>query len=71
MFFVLSKVVVFLLLPSNLILLVGIAGAILLPTARRRLGGSLCIFAIGLFLVVGFLPVGATLNYLLENRFPA
>jgi uncharacterized SAM-binding protein YcdF (DUF218 family) len=70
MFFVLSKIVAFLLLPSNLILLVGIAGAILLLTRRRRLGGSLCLFAIGLFLIVGLLPVGATLDSVLENRFP-
>jgi uncharacterized SAM-binding protein YcdF (DUF218 family) len=70
MFFVLSKIVVFLLLPSNLILLVGIAGATLLLTRRWRLGGSLCLLAIGLFLIVGLLPVGATLDSVLENRFP-
>ena len=71
MFFALSKTVAFLLLPSNLILLVGIAGAILLLKRRQRLGGSLCILAIGLFLIIGLLPVGATLDTVLENRFPA
>jgi uncharacterized SAM-binding protein YcdF (DUF218 family) len=70
MFFVLSKTVAFLLLPSNLILLIAVAGVVLLFTRRGRLGRALCGLAIGLFLVVGFLPVGATLDFALENRFP-
>jgi uncharacterized SAM-binding protein YcdF (DUF218 family) len=70
MFFVLSKTVAFLLLPSNLILLIGLAGVILLFTHHRRLGRSLCVLAIALLLIVGFLPVGATLDSILENRFP-
>jgi uncharacterized SAM-binding protein YcdF (DUF218 family) len=70
MFFVLSKTVALLLLPSNVILLVGIAGAILLFTRRQRLGRILCGLAIGLFLIVGCLPVGVTLDHVLENRFP-
>lgn len=70
MFFVLSKTVAFLLLPSNFILLLGIAGAILVFTRCRRLGRNLCILAAGLWLIVGFLPVGAALDHVLENRFP-
>lgn len=71
MFFVLSKTVAFLLLPSNVILLIGVAGAVLLAMRRRRLGRGLCAAAIGLLLIVGFLPVGGTAIYVLENRFPA
>jgi len=70
MFFVLSKTVAFLLLPSNVILIIGLAGAALLATRRRLLGRGLCAVAVGLFLTVGFLPVGGTAIYVLENRFP-
>jgi uncharacterized SAM-binding protein YcdF (DUF218 family) len=70
MFFVLSKTVAFLLLPSNVIVLIGVAGVLLLATRWRRLGASLCALAVGLLLIVGFLPVGAALDQVLENRFP-
>jgi uncharacterized SAM-binding protein YcdF (DUF218 family) len=70
MFFVLSKTVALLLVPSNLLLLVGLAGLALLVTRRQRLGKALALTSLVLFLVIGFLPVGYTLNYILENRFP-
>jgi uncharacterized SAM-binding protein YcdF (DUF218 family) len=70
MFFVLSKTVAFLLLPSNLIVLTGFAAVILLFSHRRRLGRSLSVLAIVLLLIVGLLPIGATLDSVLENRFP-
>jgi len=71
MFFVLSKTVAFLLLPSNVILLVAIAGVVLLFTRRVRLGRNLCVLATALFLIVGLTPVGAALDHVLEDRFPA
>jgi uncharacterized SAM-binding protein YcdF (DUF218 family) len=71
MFFVLSKTVALLLVPSNLLLLAGLAGLLLLMTRRRRLGRALALTSLALFLLLGFLPVGYSLNYVLENRFPA
>jgi uncharacterized SAM-binding protein YcdF (DUF218 family) len=70
MFFVLSKTAAQLLVPSNLLLAVGLAGLVLLATRWRRLGKGLALASLVLFLVIGFLPVGYTLNYILENRFP-
>ena len=71
MFFVLSKSLAYLFLPSNFILLTGVAGTILVFTRLRRLGRYLCALAAALLLIVGLLPVGATLDHVRENRFPA
>lgn len=70
MFFVLSKTAALLLVPSNLLLLIGLAGLALLAAGRRRLGKILSLTSLVLFLVFGFSPLGDTLNYVLENRFP-
>src|SRR6185312_8971324 len=70
MFFVLSKTAALLLVPSNLLLLIGLAGLTFLTAGRRRLGKVLSLTSLGLFLIVGFSPLGDTLNYVLENRFP-
>jgi len=71
MFFVLSKTVALLLVPSNLLLIVGFAGLLLLLTRFRRLGRRLALTSLVLCMLLGFLPVGSALTYLLENRFPA
>ena len=70
MFFVLSKTVYLLLVPSNLLLITGLAGLALLMTRWRRLGRRLALTALTLFLLCGILPVGDALNQVLENRFP-
>ena len=70
MFFVLSKTAALLLVPSNLLLLIGLAGLTFLTAGRRRLGKVLSLTSLGLFLIAGFSPLGDTLNYVLENRFP-
>ncbi|MGN6570998.1 MAG: YdcF family protein [Pseudolabrys sp.] len=70
MFFVLSKTAALLLVPSNLLLLVGLAGLLLLSKGRRRFGRILAGTSLVLFLVIGLLPVGGLLNFVLENRFP-
>jgi len=70
MFFVLSKTVALLLVPSNLLLFIGLAGLALLVWGRRRLGKALSLSSLVLFLIAGFTPLGDTLNYVLENRFP-
>jgi len=70
MFFVLSKTVAPLLVPSNLLLIIGLAGLALLLTRWRRLGRRLALTSLTLFLALGLLPVGAALNHIIENRFP-
>ena len=70
MFFVLSKTVGFLLLPSNFLLLLAFAGAALLATRWKRAGLRMVIGAVVLLAMVGLLPVGTFIIHGLENRFP-
>lgn len=70
MFFILSKTVSLLLVPSNLLLLIGVAGLVLLLTRWRRLGRVMAVASLILLLACGFLPVGSFLGQGLENRFP-
>jgi len=71
MFFILSKTVAFLLLPSNFLVILGLVGPALMCTRWRRPGKWLAVASIVLLLVIGFLPVGQGLMYMLDNRFPA
>jgi uncharacterized SAM-binding protein YcdF (DUF218 family) len=70
MFFVLSKIAGFLLLPSNFLVVLAVVGLLLLVTRWRRLGSWCFASGIVLLLLAGFLPAGATLMKALENRFP-
>jgi len=70
MFFILSKTVALLLLPSNLLILCGLAGVILMMTRRRRLGAWLAGGSIVTMVLVSFLPVGTLLLSALERQFP-
>ena len=70
MFFILSKTVGFLLLPSNFLLLVALAGAVLLATRWRRAGLRILIGAVVLLTIAGLLPVGTFFIHGLESRFP-
>lgn len=70
MFFILSKTVAFLLLPSNFLVVVGLGGLLLMATRWRRVGRSLAIASIVLLGMAAFLPAGALLLRPLENRFP-
>ena len=70
MFFVLSKVLAFLVVPSNVIFGIGIVGVLLLLTRFRRAGVRLMVFSLVLMLVVGMTPIGIALSAVLENRFP-
>ena len=70
MFFILSKTVALLLLPSNLIILVGLFGLLLLATRFWRAGRRLAIASLVLLLAAGMFPFGAMLNHVLESRFP-
>jgi uncharacterized SAM-binding protein YcdF (DUF218 family) len=70
MFFVLSKVLAFLTVPSNVILSIGIVGLLLLLTRFRRAGVRLTAASLLLLLIVGVTPIGYALIVALENRFP-
>ena len=70
MFFVLSKVFAFLVIPSNVILGIGIAGLLLMLTRFRRVGMRLVVGCLLLLLIVGVSPIGTAMIAALENRFP-
>ncbi len=70
MFFVLSKTLGIILLPTNLLVLLGILGVLLLATRFALLGRKLLIASMLLLAICGFLPVGNLLLYPLESRFP-
>jgi uncharacterized SAM-binding protein YcdF (DUF218 family) len=70
MLFLLSKTIGFILLPSNFVGLIGVIGAAMLFTRFTTLGRGLVLGSLSLFLLVGVLPLGSTLLYVLENRFP-
>jgi uncharacterized SAM-binding protein YcdF (DUF218 family) len=70
LFFALSKTLGVMLLPTNLMILVGIAGLILLLTRFARLGRKLLVAGIALLAICGFSPLGNLMLYPLEARFP-
>ena len=70
MFFVLSKTLGFMLLPTNFLIGIGLLGAILMVTRFASLGRKLVIAAVLLLVICGFSPLGNLLLYPLESRFP-
>ncbi len=72
MFFVLSKLIYFVITPSNLLIILSLMGALLLAATRlRRIGTTLVtIGSVGL-LVGGIFPVSEMVLLPLEQRFPA
>ncbi|XIA63083.1 YdcF family protein [Bradyrhizobium sp. TZ2] len=71
MFFILSKTIGFLLLPTNLLIGLGFVGAVLMFTRFASLGRKLLIAAVLLLVICGLSPLGKALLYPLESRFPA
>jgi uncharacterized SAM-binding protein YcdF (DUF218 family) len=71
MFFPLSKLLGVVALPSNLVMLVGLMGAALLFTRRKRLGQRMMIASLFTLAVAGWSPLGNWLMAPLEDRFPA
>ena len=71
MFYWASKIFWALAQPSNLLLLLLVAGALALARGRRRLASWLLYPALLAFLLIGLFPVGNWLLLPLENRFPA
>ena len=70
MFFVLSKTLGYLLLPTNLLIAIGCAGAVLMATRFAALGHKLVIASVLLLVICGLSPLGQALLYPLEQRFP-
>ena len=70
MFFVVSKVLGFVALPSNDVLAVGLIGLALVRTRFARAGRGLVSVSILLFVAFGLLPIGKMLIEPLEDRFP-
>ena len=69
MFFEFSKVLSFFLVPSNIMVSLGLAGIALLAIGYARAGRWLVI-AVVLIAAVGVLPIGSGLALPLEQRFP-
>ncbi|MEP0316546.1 YdcF family protein [Hyphomonas sp.] len=68
--FIVSKVVGFLLTPSNLIGLIGLFGVLLVVVNRRRPGCVVLFSAAVLLAISGWSPAGPLLLRALEERFP-
>lgn len=71
MFFLISKTVGALLIPSNFLIAIGFVGLVLICIRRRSLGRKLLIVCVAGFLAFGFSPAGNLLLVPLETRFPA
>jgi uncharacterized SAM-binding protein YcdF (DUF218 family) len=71
MFLVLSKLLGILAFPSNVTILFGILGLLLLPTRLARTGRGLAFVSLIALAMFGLSPIGNLLLVPLENRFPA
>jgi uncharacterized SAM-binding protein YcdF (DUF218 family) len=69
-FFVLSKTLGIMALPTNFLIGLGLLGAVLLLTRFARLGRNLLVTSVLLLAFCGFSPLGNLLFYPLEARFP-
>src|SRR6186997_3548246 len=58
------------LLPTNFLIGIGLAGALLLATRWASLGRKLLVASVALFAICGFSPLGYLVLYPLEQRFP-
>jgi uncharacterized SAM-binding protein YcdF (DUF218 family) len=71
MFFTLSKILGFLSVPSNFLIVVGMMGLLLLLLTRwERLGSWLIVTGLVLLAIAGLSPLGNALILPLEDRFP-
>jgi uncharacterized SAM-binding protein YcdF (DUF218 family) len=70
LFFFFSKTIGVMLLPSNFLIGIGLAGVLLLLTRFAPLGRKLVVASIVLLAICGFSPLGHLLLYPLESRFP-
>jgi uncharacterized SAM-binding protein YcdF (DUF218 family) len=70
MFFIASKLLGFFLVPSNILVGLGLVGAALLLTRFAATGRRLLVASVLLIAAVGVLPIWVALTLPLENRFP-
>jgi uncharacterized SAM-binding protein YcdF (DUF218 family) len=70
LFFILSKTVGVLLLPTNFLIVFAVIGALLTATRFTLMGRRIMIAAIALLALAAFSPLGNLLLYPLESRFP-
>jgi uncharacterized SAM-binding protein YcdF (DUF218 family) len=70
LFFLLSKTIGIMLVPTNFLIGLGLGGALLLATRWASLGRKLMIAAIVGLVIFAFSPLGNWLLYPLEQRFP-
>ena len=70
MFFILSKTIGIMLLPTNFLIGIGVLGALLLATRIAPAGRKLLIASVMLLAICGFSPLGYLLLYPLEQQFP-
>ena len=66
----LSKTLGVMLLPTNFLIVLGLAGALLLLSRFAALGRKLLVVSVVLLAICGFSPLGNILLYPLEQRFP-
>lgn len=70
MFFILSKTIGYVVMPSNLLMAIGLIGLLLLFTRFQRLASWLIVTSLVVIAVVGYSPLGRILLLPLEDRFP-
>jgi uncharacterized SAM-binding protein YcdF (DUF218 family) len=70
LFFVLSKTLGAMVMPTNLLIEIGLIGAMLLLTRFARLGRRLLVASVVLLAICGLTPLGKLLLYPLDSRFP-
>jgi uncharacterized SAM-binding protein YcdF (DUF218 family) len=70
MFFVLSKILGFFAIPSNLLMMLALLGAALVRTRFARAGWRLLVGGLVALAVIGLSPLGNALILPLEQRFP-
>jgi uncharacterized SAM-binding protein YcdF (DUF218 family) len=70
MYFIVSKTLFFFTLPSNLLILLAIAGTVLLFTKRVRAGRALLLVGMLAIVILGLSPLSKVLFHVLESRFP-
>src|ERR1700704_5575629 len=70
MFFILSKVLGFFAIPSNLVIVLGLLGVLLLATRLARIGRRLMVASLIALALIGLSPLGNALIIPLEQRFP-
>jgi uncharacterized SAM-binding protein YcdF (DUF218 family) len=71
MFFLISKILGFFALPSNILITFALIGVALMPTRFARAGRRLAVAAVILLAVAGLSPLGNAIILPLEDRFPA